>query len=608
MKKVLTPLDLLASVVEMKPLVGSRVDNVYKTAAGFLFKLGQGLVAVTKFRVSLTSVMPDKTHLGAETLRGLFRDEKLLEISMPRFDRIVEFKFQSGELVTELVEPFNVVALRNNKVVWLLHSYRGRDRELRAGGVYKYPPAAFIDVLSAGVEEIAKIIDVNNVKKSLVRHLGVGSEMADELIAAAGSEPEALARELKRVVERILHGHLEPSVCVKSGKLVSVLPLKPRFLQCDEVRQFGKFWEALDFYFTPMEVESAVLQASHRLEVERKKLEKTILELESKIPEYRQEAERLRALARELLTYKYEIEEALRGETSRVRIQHVYGKIKIILPGGTSIEMPKDIQLRQYISEMFEEAKKYEEKASKALQVIERLRREISKIAEEEREIEEKVKARVVRKSWFEKFHWTVTTNLKPVIGGRDASQNEIIVRKYLKENYFFIHADVPGASVVVMPPSEDPLEVLQAAQFAAVYSKAWKIGIHSVDVFYVRGDQVSKHPPSGQYLAKGSFMIYGKREYVKNVRLELAVGVRRDGDQIRVVTAPPKSAPLLAERYVVITPGNVEKSKLAKELAEKWNCSVDNVLAALPGASRVSDYGKSTPLSWSEIEKAFEW
>ena len=38
MKKSVTALDLLASAVEMKQLVGGRVENIYKTGAGFLFK------------------------------------------------------------------------------------------------------------------------------------------------------------------------------------------------------------------------------------------------------------------------------------------------------------------------------------------------------------------------------------------------------------------------------------------------------------------------------------------------------------------------------------------------------------------------------------------
>lgn len=612
MKTVLTALDLLASSAEMSRLVGAHVENVYRTAAGFLFKFGQGFVTVTRHRVSLTGLIPEKTHEGAETLRGLFRGERLTWVGLPRFDRIVEFHFETGTLVVELLEPFNVVAVREGRVVWLLHSYRGKDRELKAGAPYAYPPAVFVDVLRAGVEEVAKAIDPSDVRRSLIRRVGTGPELAGELIARAGTDPHALAAALKKIVDDVAAGRLEPSVCIRGGAAVTVLPIAPVAAKCDEVRRFDSFWAALDFYFGPLELEAAKALATRELEQRRRRLEASIQELERKIPEYRGEAARLKALAHKLLVYKYEIEQALAGFESSIRVVYVDGtKVKITLPEGDEVEIRRDVQLGRQISALFEKAKELEEKAAKAQAVLDRMRGELAKLVEEQRKAEEKVKSSVkavVEMEWFEKYHWSVTTGKRPVLGGRDASQNESIVRKYLKDHYLFFHADIPGASVVIAPPIEDPLEVHQVAQFAAAYSRAWKIGIHAVDVYYARGEQVSKQPPAGQYLARGSFMVYGKREYVRNVRLELAVGCRRDGEVARVVAAPPKSAPLLAEKYVVVTPGNVEKSRLAKELAEKWGgCSVDEIVAALPGPSRVSEVGKGSPLSWEEIREIFK-
>jgi len=609
-KKVMSAFDLLASVVEMSSVVGGRVENIYKTAAGYILKLPSGYITTTKFRVSLTGVIPEKSHEGAETLRGLFRDERLAAVSMPRFDRIVELSFDSGKLVVELVEPFNMVAVRDGKIVWLLHSYRGKDRELKPGLPYAYPPAVFIDVLTAGLDVIEKAIDPGDVRRSLIRRLGTGPELADELIARAGTTPKALAEELKTLIDRIRAGKLEPVVCVKGGVPVTVLPIRPMSLQCDEIKQFDHFWAALDYYFIPFELESATAQKTQELALRRKKLEATITELEKKIPEYKSEAAKLKALAHKLLMYKTEIEEALRGGESSVRVVHVdRSKIKIELPEGDVVEIDKGVSLGRQITKLFDEAKEIEKKASKALQVLESLKKELENVEREQRVLEEKVRTSVkavVKKSWFEKFHWCVTTGMNPVIGGRDASQNETIVRKYLKDHYLFFHADIPGASAVVAPPVSDAVELLQVAQFAAAYSKAWKIGIHAIDVYYVRGEQVSKQPPSGQYLAKGSFMIYGKREYVRNVRLELAIGCRRDGDIYRVVTAPPRSAPLLADRYVVVTPGNVEKNKLAKEIVKLGNCPVEDIVAALPGPSRISEEGRGSPIPWEEVEKVF--
>lgn len=606
----MTAFDLLASVAEMGGVVGSKVENIYRTEVGFLFKLSSAYLVATRHRVSLTGVIPEKSHEGAETLRGLFRDERLTAVSMPRFDRIVELAFSSGRLVVELLEPFNVIAVREGKVVWLLHSYRGKDREVRSGLPYAYPPAVFIDVLTADVDAIEKAIDPSDVRRSLIRRLGTGPELADELIARVGASPRALAEMLKTLIDQIRAGRLEPAVCIKGGAPVTVMPIRPVSMQCDEVKLFNSFWAALDYYFTPMELAAMAVQKTQELAARRKKLEATVAELEKKIPEYREEAARLKSLAHKLLMYKNEIEEALRGGESSIRILHVdRSKVKIELPEGDVVEVSRDTSLGRYITKLFDEAKELEEKASRAVQVLERLKKELVEVEEKQRRSEEEVKTSVkavARRSWFERFHWTLTTGKKPVIGGRDASQNETVVRKYLKDHYLFFHADIPGASAVVTPPMDDLLEVYQAAQFAAAYSRAWKIGIHAIDVYYVRGEQVSKQPPAGQYLAKGSFMVYGKREYVRNIRLELAIGCRVDGDVYRAVVAPPRSAPLLAEKYVVVTPGNVEKNKLAKEIAKLGKCSIDDITAVLPGPSRISEEGRGSPIPWEEVEQIF--
>jgi predicted ribosome quality control (RQC) complex YloA/Tae2 family protein len=69
------------------------------------------------------------------------------------------------------------------------------------------------------------------------------------------------------------------------------------------------------------------------------------------------------------------------------------------------------------------------------------------------------------------------------VIGGRDAQQNEVIVKKYLKANDIYMHADVHGASsVVIKNPSAQPIPpttLLQAATMTICRSSAWtaKVG-----------------------------------------------------------------------------------------------------------------------------------
>jgi hypothetical protein len=93
------------------------------------------------------------------------------------------------------------------------------------------------------------------------------------------------------------------------------------------------------------------------------------------------------------------------------------------------------------------------------------------------------VKARIqqMRKvHWFERFHYFISSENYLVIGGRDAQQNEAIVKRYLKPNDIYMHADIHGASSVVIknPHGSNspipPRTLTEAATMTICRSSAW--------------------------------------------------------------------------------------------------------------------------------------
>jgi Predicted RNA-binding protein homologous to eukaryotic snRNP len=45
------------------------------------------------------------------------------------------------------------------------------------------------------------------------------------------------------------------------------------------------------------------------------------------------------------------------------------------------------------------------------------------------------------------------------VIGGRDQQQNEMIVKRYLRQGDIYVHADIQGASsIVIKNPTGEPV------------------------------------------------------------------------------------------------------------------------------------------------------
>ncbi|CAN1281768.1 Ribosome quality control complex subunit NEMF [Linum perenne] len=72
---------------------------------------------------------------------------------------------------------------------------------------------------------------------------------------------------------------------------------------------------------------------------------------------------------------------------------------------------------------------------------------------------------------WFEKFNWFISSENYLIISGRDAQQNEMIVKRYMSKADLYIHADLHGASSTVIKnhrPEQavPPLTINQAGCF----------------------------------------------------------------------------------------------------------------------------------------------
>jgi predicted ribosome quality control (RQC) complex YloA/Tae2 family protein len=52
---------------------------------------------------------------------------------------------------------------------------------------------------------------------------------------------------------------------------------------------------------------------------------------------------------------------------------------------------------------------------------------------------------------WFEKFNWFISSENYLVISGRDAQQNEMVVKRYMSKGDIYVHADLHGASSTII-------------------------------------------------------------------------------------------------------------------------------------------------------------
>ncbi len=235
-------------------------------------------------------------------------------------------------------------------------------------------------------------------------------------------------------------------------------------------------------------------------------------------------------------------------------------------------------------NEYYKKSKKLAQKkagAEKAVKDLEKMlvdARSNAKIKPERRIIKS------VKKEWYEKFHWFFTSNGMLVIGGRDAHQNELINSRHFEEGDLFFHADIFGASVVVLKEGETAGKEIreEVAEFAACYSSAWKEGLRTVDVYAMKRNQVSKSSSKGS-LGTGSFLLKGERDWYRSMQLSLVMFVKDE----RLYTVSKSTFSKIKEesiKFATVTQGNYKKSDAAKKIAAKLMYpDIDTIMRCLP-------------------------
>lgn len=178
-------------------------------------------------------------------------------------------------------------------------------------------------------------------------------------------------------------------------------------------------------------------------------------------------------------------------------------------------------------------------------------------------------KIEIVHDRWYHSYYWWRTKNNFLVVGGKSSTDNEILVKNYLKdEDYYFHTEDMGSGSFILMSEGKVPdvIDLVETSEGVFALSKYWN-ETKTGKVFYVKGDQVSKTPPTGMSLTKGSFMIYGKKEFISVHQTILGYVVT---EKKELMLAPYR----IIERYMgkkikLLPKPNVKKMK-GKQLMEK--------------------------------------
>jgi len=235
--------------------------------------------------------------------------------------------------------------------------------------------------------------------------------------------------------------------------------------------------------------------------------------------------------------------------------------------------------IEQNAAVYYEKAKKAKHKLEGAEKALKSSLLKLEKIEEEQKAVQKPAEA--VAKKWYEKFRWFYSSEGFLCIGGRDATSNEVLVKKHAEPNDLVFHSHIAGSPFFVIKtegkaPGEATME--EAAQATGSFSRAWKLGLSMQEVFSVKPEQVSKTAKSGEYMEKGAFMISGKTAN-RSVELKLAVGLYEG----RIMVAPLSAIKKHSEKHLEVVQGEMKPSEAAKKIRKQLGGELDDIIRALP-------------------------
>lgn len=579
-------IDLLAWLTENKrEIEGCRIDNIYKIAGlqAYLFKLhckngDRNLIIEPGKRIHFTKYDREKeTSNEISLIRAHLKDKIINEISLLGKERIVKIVDGDRIIYVELLpRGLLIITDLSNRILFSTEYKEFKDRVIKPNVEYKPPPSP--PALSN--EEINKLIKKGNIS----RVLGVPQEIIEALNISIKdiSELKEASNLINNLEESIKNGNF--SKCLIPN--VTVIPIK--IDNCIETMTYN---DALDEFYTGEEKNLIKNEIDKKLEEEKKRLSKTIEEIENEIKNYEEKEQLYRNIANLIISNYEHIDSELKKRYNKNQF-----KIKL---NEIEIELDPSLSVYKNASRYFDLAKEYAEKSKRAKETLEELKKKMMELDKQIEERAEEIKVSLRKREWYEKYRWSYTRNGHLIIAGRDVDQNESIVKKLLEPKDIFLHADIQGAPATIIKTQGAEVteeEVKDAAIIAACYSKAWKSGMGAIDIFWVFGDQVSKSPPSGEYLKKGSFMIYGKKNFINNVKLQLFLGLT---NELKVIVGSEEVVKKFSgfNAYLLLEPGDEDPSKLTLKIIKIFQDKLkikglrilqDDILKSLPGKSRI--------------------
>ena len=620
-KSEITSLDLKFLARELrKSLANGIFRKIYqykfsldgKGTHQFLFEIfvpgkGEHWLYVDKSKVFLTTYKkptPVEPPSFCLFLRKHLNNKKILDMQQHAFDRVLEIRTNENILIFEMFSDGNVILCNKDyEIIMPLYVQKWRDRDIKPKVKYKHPPGK-IDPFSVNFDYFRNFLKKSEKKliAFLANEVGLGPVYAKEVCLRSRIDDQMEAGKLGlnetiylfKTIQSLESIEVKPTIYTDF-----VSPFRLESLKTPVKCEKANFSEALDEFFSEQQIQTVEKSEERLVEEHKEKMGRIIEKQEEALEKWTVKKEETRTKADLIYSHYGTVESILeainRAKSSGLSWEEIKRRISgestpeaeaikeirehegivVVELGGEEIELDFRKSLEENAEDYYEGSKHAKKKIAGVQEAMEEQKSKIEEPPEVSMESEKPVKIIKKRGKWYEKFRWFNSSDGFLIVGGKDSTSNEVLIKKYTEPSDLVFHSDIQGAPfVVIKSVNSDVSEYAkkEAAEFAAAYSKAWGSGLANVDVYAVKPDQVSKQPPTGEYLPKGAFMIYGHREWFRDVELKIAIGVRieRENEKADVLAGPVMPIRKQTNYFVTIKPGEKEANELSREMKNK--------------------------------------
>ena len=640
MKKEMSAFDVRAIVKEMAVLEGAHMDKIFHWGAGnVLFRLnvqGRGkkeLFFDDKKWLYMPEEKPETPTTPtsfASFLRKYIDNARIGKTTQAGFDRIVMTEVFKAEgtynLIFEMFGGGNVLLVLNGKIVNCLTHKARRDRITRPGEDYVMPRSRF-DPTTGTYEHFKQILEssATDLVRTLAMDANLGGQYAEEICKRTGIIKNTKPKDLKEDEIKRIHAAMNDivsaalsstnAVMYKNGDdVVEIAPAELQIFDGYEKETFGSMSVAI----ASMIASSKEAEDDEYVDPEVEKLQRRVDKQKETIEEYRSEAADLKSRADSIYTNYEKVHELLNvlsvqskkltweklkeGAKKITFVESIDPSKNLVTANldGMKVTLDYTKSLDANASDIYQRGKEINDKATRATAALKESEEELGKKQKGFAKAKALASSRAqpTKQFWFERYKWFITSNGLMVLSGRDAHTNDQLIKKHMKEQDVYVHADIHGAPSVIIKngsaAKEDDLR--EACHFALTQSKAWSASVPEGSAFWVYPDQVSKTPQAGEFVPRGAFIIRGKRNYEYHLELKLAVGeVTYEGSR-KIMCGPVSAVSKISKKYVTIVPTKAKGNKKNAELAKLFSVPEEEI-------SRITPPGEidATEKVWSE-------